>query len=394
MSRGHKISIIFLCLVPLGYILKGVFPGGIDLTLILYAALFLFAVKKLVLDKGKLFVAKIDILLYLWALILLLGIRESIQMEGLFKSMKFIFLGLSLIYMSRVFITSREALEKFFKYSIIASVFTEYLVLVDFFRSGVPSSRYAAFGIVVPIPLAMLGAITTLVVLLYFINEKLRLFHFIVAIFPSIAMMTIAASKGPVISLMVALLLLTPTFIKKIKLKHTVITAVTLFFLSRVPFISNSLNILQYRFSNSAEDMSTNIRLNLYKGAFDAFSKSPIIGAGTDGLLQYPHNVLLEIIAENGIVLLLLVLILVAVFIRVYIGFILSGSRDYIEGVILAMVIASIVSLLFSFSYVDHKYLFLSIGLLITYKKLSGESSNKLKVNYQEPTMHDRSISA
>lgn len=393
MSKGHKFSILLLCLVPLGYILKGALPGGVDLTLFLYVALFIVALKRLVIDRGKLFTSKIDVLFYLWALILLLDIRSSTQMAGLFKSMKFMFLGLSLVYLSRIFITSREALEKFFKYSIIASVLTEYLVLVDFFRSGVPSSRYAAFGIVVPIPLAMLGSITTLIVILFFINKKMKLFPFIVSLFPSIAMMTIAASKGPVLALSVSLILLAPTFIRKIKLKHTVLTVISVFLLTRVPFISNSLDSLRYRFTHSVEDMSTNIRLNLYRGALDAFAQSPLVGAGTDGLLQYPHNFFLEILAENGLMLLLVVSILLFMLLWVYVGFIRSGSRDYIEGTILAIVIASFVSLMFSFSYVDHKYLFLSIGLLITYKKISGDNRTVLEAEHQEPLKYERSVS-
>lgn len=369
MFKKFDLPLFLLSLIPLGYILSGLVPS-IELTLIAYILLYLLALYRVFLKKHKIAVKKVDGLFYLGALIVLTSVLFSPnQTAGIIKAAKFIFLALSLIFFSRLFIISKEDLEKFFKYLLTASILTEYIVLVDYFTSGVDAFRYLAFGVIIPIPLAMLGATTTVMLVIQYFYQRIRLYYFVLALLPSVSMMTIAASKGPTIALVVTLLLFMPMFFKKIRIKHLLLLPIVIYLITKIGFVDRSLENLILRFIYTGDDLSTSIRLDIYNESMELFYANPLFGIGVGGLDFYPHNFFIEILAENGILLFLPVSALLVLFIVRYLKFVLSKTTDYIEAIIIALLSTSMISLMFSFTYVDHKYLFLSIGLLIVYNR-------------------------
>ncbi|WP_341356638.1 O-antigen ligase family protein [Rossellomorea sp. y25] len=371
MHTKFSFSLFLLSLVPLGYIIKGALP--IDLTLIIYILLYAFAVFKLLVKKERISFSKVDSVFYLWVLVLLIGsIYSPAQLEGLFKTMEFLFLGVSLIFFSRVFIKNKNDLNKIIFYMLINSTLTGYLVLIDFYLSGMESFRYQAFGVVVPIPLSMLGATTLLISIFMFYFKKISLVTFVFTTLPSVSVMGIAASKGPVIAFLITVTLMSPLLIKKFNIKLVFVTSIAIFLLTRIQFVKESLDVLFRRFARTEYDMSTSIRINSYEKAIEAFKSSPFLGKGTAvNYPDYPHNFFLEILSENGVFLLLIIFSLITLLVFQYLRFIVKKANTFSETIILSLIISSVVSLMFSFTYVDHKYLFLSIGLLIVYNKIN-----------------------
>lgn len=363
-------------MIPLAYILKGALK--FEITLMLYLALYVVFFFNITIKKESFFVHIIDILFWLWAVVMLVGVIHSPnQIQGLFKTAKFIFLAYSLVFFSRFFIRREKDIEKIIYYLLYASVTTEYLVLLDFFLSGVETFRYQAFGTIVPIPLSMLGATTFAITLILFSFKKITGRYFLICMLPSIGMLGIAASKGPVISLIVAIVLLLPVLIEKMNIKTYFITILSIFFLVQVPFIANSIDTLINRFVRIENDMSTSIRFNIMNAGLESFFSHPLIGEGTAAF--YPdtsHNIFIEIMSENGIILLIIFLIFIILGTISYFKFLLKKNKNPFETVIYSLLLISLVSLMFSYTYVDHKYFFLSIGLLLVFnertEKLNG----------------------
>lgn len=106
-GRGYLLKkinypLFLFSLIPVAYVLKGALP--FDLTLWLYVALYAMAAIRLVVKQGGIKILKIDIVFYLWGLIMLLGTLYSPFVQAaFFKTMKFIFLGVALILFSRLF---------------------------------------------------------------------------------------------------------------------------------------------------------------------------------------------------------------------------------------------------------------------------------------------------
>ncbi|QTC40443.1 O-antigen ligase family protein [Bacillus sp. V3] len=376
MYKKFNFPYLLLSLVPVGYIIKGTLP--FDLTLVVYILLYISALKRIIIERESLYFQRVDLIFCYWVFILFIGTLYSpMQMLGFFKATKFLFLGISLIYFLRLFIKSKEDFEKIIMYFLITSVLTGYLVLIDFLLSGSGVNNYRAFGVVVPIPLSMLGATTTMTTLFLIYYKKIKLFLFLFAIIPSFSMMTLAGSKGPVISLIVTMILLSPVFLKRIRLKLIFFVLIGIYGLLQINFVKSSLDHLLSRFEKVGEDMSTISRLSIYKNTLDSFFDKPIFGLGTSSITPYPHNLFLEVLAENGLTLFVALIVLVSLMLIKYLKYLSKSSKSCFEGLSISLLLISFISLMFSFTYVDHKYLFLSIGLLMTYKKVTYFSSTK-----------------
>ncbi|MBM4762697.1 O-antigen ligase family protein [Bacillus sp. B15-48] len=379
MSKLNNVTLFILSLAPLGYIIGGALPESLEFTLLIYMGLYLIAAYKIfIVKQDTIYVSKIDLVFYLLVCLSFISVLFSNnQIQGIIKSLKFIFLGLGLTFFCRLFIRSREDLEKLFRYLLLGSVLTEYVVLIDYFLSAEETIRYLAFEVVIPIPLSLLGATTTAITLIFYFYNKIKFRYFVLALIPSISMMTIAASKGPVVSLIITTILMYPVFYRKLKVKHILMLPVFVFLITRIDFINESMNNLWFRFSNTEDDLSTTIRVSLYEGALEKFYENPLFGVGMGNLEYYPHNIFIETLAENGIIFTGIVVMLFIIFLRRFVFYLLERKYDFLESVIISLLSISLVSLMFSFTYVDHKYLFLSVGLLVVYDRVKKERLTK-----------------
>ena len=371
--KSENIPLIFLCLVVLGYVMKGPLPKFLDVTLISYIILYCLAIYKLFFLKQPLSIFKIDSIAYIWAITLLLSIIYSpYTSAAIFKVAKFIFLGLSLYFFPRFFIKKRTQFLVFFKYLLILATFIELIVIVDFIVKGAPLGRYTAFDTVHPIPLTMVGATTSLTALLLLLYKQVGFYYISLCLVPSLAIIIIGSSKGPLISFFITLIIFMPALSKKLKLKHIITILVLIYITIHFDFLNKNLDYYIFRFNNLSEDQSSLERIFLYKHALNLFINSPFWGVGVSGISSdyYPHNIILEILAENGLILFFLFLLVIIMLIFSYIKFITILRHDCVTAIVLAILTISIISLQFSWTYVDHKYLYLGLGLLITNFKL------------------------
>ncbi|KSU82075.1 hypothetical protein AS030_17545 [Fictibacillus enclensis] len=359
---------LLLSLIPLGYILKGGLPRFMDITLFVYILLYIYCAFELVLRRQKIKVYKADLVPYLWAIFLVASLFYTpFQDIGMFKVGKFICLGLGAYFFSRLIIKTRQDFSLFFKYLIYMSVFTEVVVIADFVAKGAPLGRYLAFNVVYPIPITMLGIMTFIVVLLLFFYKQINTMTVIFTLVPSVSVMIIGASKGPTISFAITILFFLPIIVRRIKLRYILLFVPLIWGTFKIDFLSKNLEFYLYRFTNATEDGSSAERINLYEQALHLFEKNPFLGVGVNGISPeyYPHNISLEILAENGLSLYVIFITIIFMILISYIRFIRKDKDDYISAIILAIVFVSLISLQFSWTYVDHKYLFLGLGLLV-----------------------------
>jgi O-antigen ligase len=124
--------------------------------------------------------------------------------------------------------------------------------------------------------------------------------------------------------------------------------------------------------------MSVNIRLKHYSDAWQLFKQKPLFGMGTGGFPGgYPHNIFLEIAAENG--LLGLVIFLCFLFTVCQRGYqflnkniIKNNKQAKIIGLIVLVVgILLFIERQFSFRLDMHKDLFVFFGLIINLPSLN-----------------------
>lgn len=373
-KKWGKISIapLIFGLLPLGYFYKGgEGKGFFDITLILFIMLYLIFLYNLIVLKRSMEFYFRDVLFFVW-IILVVGsvLYTPHQTEGIIKAAKFIFLSMPMIFFGRVILKGQEDFIACIKYFVFFSAFFEIVVLIDFIQNGAPLGRYK-FQAVHPVPLSMLGSLNIIILFLLYLEKKLKAIKFALMLILSISTVIIASSKGPIVSLVIVLILLIPYLKKKVNLKFAISFLVTsciaYFIILEMQVISNNLEVLISRFQNASGDGSTEERLGLYNIAFDIFKEHPFFGGGISCFIEgtYPHNVILEILAENGLVVGVLFAGLIWFIIQNYYKYIIKSNYvNFINIISLSITIMTLINLMYSWSYIDNKFFYLGLGLL------------------------------
>jgi O-antigen ligase len=126
-----------------------------------------------------------------------------------------------------------------------------------------------------------------------------------------LAAMVASVSKGPVLVAFVTAILLTITLGKGRVAPGSLFMRAGLLVLVIAGVVAGAFVLEEYtslrmisRFTQALEDQSTLERTQMLTGAFEQFSRSPIIGDYIVELRSqtYPHNVLLEALMTNGII--------------------------------------------------------------------------------------------
>jgi len=160
------------------------------------------------------------------------------------------------------------------------------------------------------------------------------------------------------------------------------------------PYIASKVpNIRAYSPEALIQGKSVKERLERYQGAIKLFAQRPLLGGGTNSyeqrtkLDEYPHNIFLEIVSENGLIGLL-----------VFLGFLGSvvwaGFRylaichirfdPHERAIGLAVLTVSLILLVekqFSYSLTMHKELFAFLGIIVNLPDLSSSPNVKASKN-------------
>ncbi|MDI3479938.1 MAG: hypothetical protein PWQ14_1084 [Rikenellaceae bacterium] len=355
------ITSLVVSMLPIGYILKGGIQGNLltDKTLYIYYIAFIIAIITLLIY-GKIKLNGFDIMFLLFTIVIVIGVFYTPDIySGLYKILKFILLSISIIYITRILIKEQVQIIYIYNFYNIFSVITSVYFIIYYYitnkigRASFLDTTSVAFGY-------FLGF--DFIILLHMLLQKrkgfVKYWYAISLFFISYALL-LNATKGVFISILIALILFIPKY--KVKYKTLLLFSV-IFFIISMYFLFQNLDVLVkipifQRFMYITRDLSTLERINLYKYALNEFIRHPVLGIGTNGLITYPHNIFLEIGAENGIIGLLLFLLLVFYVIK------LIKKYNYNNKLIKQLMIYSLIGNMFSFSYVINKYLYFSLGL-------------------------------
>ncbi|PES37223.1 hypothetical protein CN497_15285 [Priestia megaterium] len=363
-KNTNRFALITMSLIPNAYLLKSFLSIGFDFTVILYLLLYIFLLFTLINTKFKMQIKLtiFDLLFYFWLLVLFIGLFYSpFPMQGAYKISKLIFMAYSLTVFIRIYVKNYNEYIYLLKSILLSSLILSVIVTINFVSLGMPFGRFSFYG-AHPIPLGMMGAISSLISLYLYSSKKINIWYLAVSFLLGLIIVLLSSSKGPVLSLVAGITFFLPTYFKDLKRS----TLLTLVFITIFYFISQTeqFSSLTERFVETEGAQSTIERLELYENAKNYFYHNPILGSGV-GVFKdyYPHNLFLEILGEGGVLLLLILILFICIIIYKYWVYILSPFRK-IKPISLSLFTASFVVLLVSYTYVDLKIMFISIGLL------------------------------
>jgi O-antigen ligase len=164
----------------------------------------------------------------------------------------------------------------------------------------------------------------SLLILTSFLSKDKRLINYLWITLGFFIVLT-TASRGPIISILLALLFILIFKDKKFSIKYlhltvaltisTIANYATSIFFAKEYIVGNPLI---YRLSNITEDTSTISRVKILKDGFQQFLEGPFFG--THFLViesnMYAHNLLLDVLLATGILGLLLLIPIFMIFVR------------------------------------------------------------------------------
>lgn len=355
-----KLLIISLSLSFSAYYLKQGEEYSI-LTQSLYALSFLLASFYITKIK-KIDIHTWDITIILWVGWLLAGLVYSNNNGASFDFLKFVFLTLSLIYLARITFKADEDITLFFQCICIIVIF---MVVRDLWTGYEFGSFYRyKFSKITAVAVSTMYGYSLLVSIGLLSNSEYKykwLAYFSLA--ASIVGMALSTTKGPLL-VSAAIIIFRFVFRRGKRMDFKQQAAILAISLTVLILGYDLFQPLLERILNSSQDQSTIERLDLIQQAVDYFQKNPLLGAGTSGIEYYPHDIVLEMLSENGLIgaTLGVIVILIPLLIK-------QVRQGKLDGVIFNLYLYSVFESLISWSYFFNKFLFLSLGLLYLYKR-------------------------
>ena len=274
-----------------------------------------------------------DKFILLFIAVLVIGCIYSLNRNGgIIKALRFIILVFVPYLLARIFLVRGTQIKLFLiSVSITALGISFLLVIISIFEKYTGERMY--FLQANPIPVSVLLTVGLVIFLIgitqnIFNKGKYDKLICAIAIIPLLYSIFLVGSRGPIISAIVGLIFGVLILLKtKIEGRNTTIILIISFILILVgtscfdiiysslftnKIIPGATNVIPEvkkvipnieRFSlKNAKNMSVNIRLKLYSDAWYLFKNKPLFGIGTGGFPGgYPHNIFLEIAAENGL---------------------------------------------------------------------------------------------
>lgn len=235
------------------------------------------------------------------------------------------------------------------------------------------------------IGLGRLSGCVSLSLLIYVIslkneNKLLTIFYFTLIVLNTFALI-LTTGRGPIISFILTPILFIMSLKRKYYFSIKYLTLILAILILMLLTWRNSPIYLRfyYRIIQGLEEEDPFNRMNAVKISFIMFKERPFWGygigsyysyvtGGITGINLYPHNIILEIMAELGIIG-LVIFSLFFLFIVFKIKHLLSESSSPIIDIILSLLIYFFLNSLFAGDINSNKFLWCFIGLLFSYKK-------------------------
>ncbi|MGI9017923.1 MAG: O-antigen ligase family protein [Euzebya sp.] len=364
VHRLPALSTVVLAAVPLGYFFGGGKSEGL-ITASIYTAAWVLMLAKWKREGFRVVAA--DVLWVIWAVVMVAApIWSPTRGETLLvQALQFLVVGVGTILFCRTFLKSRSDAVQALSLLLFLSTAFGVVVLVDYLLAGAPVGGRYVYQSVNPIPLSMLGATIVTIAFAFYIHDRLTTWIFAPLSFVGAGLMLISASRGPLIATALTVVLLLPIAIRKVGLAQSLLVAGVALAATRV----EQAETVVTRLAALDGDLSVSHRLNFYREAYESWTSSPIIGGGVGEV--YPHNMVLEVLATHGASLGVPLLITVAVVVGRYAMIVRLGNSDVAATASYGLVLLSLISLMFSWTYLVHKWLFLGIGLVLVLEATS-----------------------
>lgn len=346
----------------------------------------------------------LDTLFYLLGVVLLIGsLYSPLKIDALMVSAKYFALGISFYYFGRLYFSKHEDIEKAARNFLIATwgmalLLGVYAYIqsfgVDYFRLTIGNAH--------PIPFSLLIASGVLINVYWVFMPNLKI-KIRMLLFTSLLILMIifisTNTRGTILSLAIAtiFMVLGPALQGKVKMRSLFFGFIgllgSLFIVAQViPDTADTVMDNLKLIISDDQGVSIDERAMAHGDALRIFSENILLGVGTAGFksyseIEYPHNAMLEMLSENGLlggtalglVYLVIIMLLLKIIIR-YNGLaLLIGS----------LVVLCMVEMQFSFTLWMHKLFFLFCGLMVSIIKTK-KSSEKNNFNQLLPVSRTR----
>ncbi|RKD98091.1 O-antigen ligase family protein [Halopiger aswanensis] len=278
--------------------------------------------------------------------------------------------------------SSEERLKRFLKVIFISSIVMTCIIFYQYPFDG-PSFRFAGSNHILPGRLVGIGGLVA-VYLLSQTQRRYKRILLLIIFFTKISALLIAGSRGPLVALIGAIgfwlvVLSQESMFMKLRIGQTLRDFIKTGFVAgigtglmllqfpnlieKIPGIRRSIELLKLE----GIGFSLQRRLQLWSYAYDMWKESPIIGHGVGGFYAehnaYPHNIILEILVEFGIIGLCLVTIFVLICLgRLYV------SRKAIsptkKSFIISFPVYCFLAASFSLDIAGNRIFFMSVSLM------------------------------
>lgn len=221
------------------------------------------------------------------------------------KIVNFLIIFFVITFISPVLLKDQKSIKLFLKSLLVISVGIAALVLSGFGTSM--SNGRLTLNDGNPIGLGRAVSIASLYLIVLLVHNKIKIIKFSIFIVPVMYVLLFTGSKGPIVSMVIALGIVFFRQIRKflnkkvfLRISFFAITSLLTLFLLYYFLPSSPIS----RLFNLGYDDSTFIRTIVYKDALRLIAEYPGgIGLGNFGsysYAQYPHNMILEAFVELG----------------------------------------------------------------------------------------------
>ncbi len=292
-------------------------------------------------------------------------------------------------YFATILLSREKTIRNFFNYCVILAAiliipsFYELLVNPTFENSARFSAYEFSSGVDNPILFGLTFG-TLLIIVGTWILERdgLKAKHLVLVI-PSTFLLVRAGSRGALLSFIITIVFYIVVF-AKIRLKTKLLTVIILsmLFISAYHFIpQTTIDFYKSTFDYQyMPESSVSQRLTMWQQALHDFKSKPILGVGVGNSVWgggFPHNIVLEVAAEFGLVGLFMLAAICFLSIQKAMTFINKTPRNDLKicmKISLLLFIYSFIEAQFSGYITNQTRLFISIGLISSLARMRAGS--------------------
>ena len=299
-------------------------------------------------------------------------------LEAADYTLRFLFIGGSYYFIIKFLLSNKTneliLVKRFFYTSMFLAFVLGIVALLIINYSGQYVERITLPG-VHPIPFSQLIGLALLVSFVVFYsngkilnieNKNILRLNNILFIFFTILLFA-TNTRGVLFSAIIAILIFLALNIKKVKKTNLYIYGTILIVLIVIIVINIDVEVLFSRLLRSTTDKSVIDRITAYNDSINLFFNH-FLGVGTNGfkynsVLPYPHNLILENLAQYGVLGLLLNVYFLLMILYMFLVTIKFRKKDMLIVLFFSLFCFFTIETMFSFTIWMHKGMYLSLGL-------------------------------